>query len=113
MQEIAPGVVWLPVSFANVYLVSTSGTSWVLVDTGLPGRGEQIRAAAEECFGEGTKPAAIVLTHGHFDHAGSALELATLWDVPVYAHRLAIPFLTGKAQYPPPAPTVGGFLAFV
>jgi hypothetical protein len=31
-----------------------------------------------------SRPASIILTHGHFDHAGSALELAREWDVPVY-----------------------------
>ena len=37
-------------------------------------------------FGAGTRPAAIVLTHIHPDHSGSALELARLWALPVYVH---------------------------
>ena len=56
--------------------------------------------------GAGAPPEAIVLTHGHFDHAGSALQLAEYWDVPIYAHRLEMPYLTGKADYPPPDPTI-------
>ena len=45
-----------------------------------------IEAAAESVFGAGTRPAAIVLTHIHPDHSGSALELARLWALPVYVH---------------------------
>jgi len=51
------------------------------------------------------------LTHGHFDHAGSALALARGWDVPIYAHLLEMPYLTGRSDYPPKDPTVGGVLA--
>ncbi|HYU35196.1 MAG TPA: Uma2 family endonuclease [Thermoanaerobaculia bacterium] len=46
----------------------------------------RILRAAEDLFGD-QPPAAIVLTHGHFDHRSSARQLAEHWDVPVYAHR--------------------------
>jgi glyoxylase-like metal-dependent hydrolase (beta-lactamase superfamily II) len=110
MREIAPGVAWLPLGIANAYLVGKPDEAWLLVDTGEPARAEAVRAAAEARYGAGTRPAAIVLTHGHVDHAGSALELANLWGVSVYAHPLELPFLTGLSTYPPPDPTVGGFL---
>jgi glyoxylase-like metal-dependent hydrolase (beta-lactamase superfamily II) len=113
VTRIAPDVGWLPISFVNVYFIGRAGGPWVLVDTGLPGRAAQIRQAAEERFGPGAKPEAILLTHGHFDHAGSALELAENWNVPVYAHRLELPYLTGRSDYPPPDPTVGGATAFL
>ena len=64
---------------------------------------------AEDLFG-GTPPAAIVLTHGHFDHRGAAEDLLKIWPVPVYAHEMELPYLTGKSAYPPPDPTVGGGL---
>ncbi len=32
------------------------------------------------------KPVAILLTHGHFDHAGAAKELADHFDIQIYAH---------------------------
>jgi glyoxylase-like metal-dependent hydrolase (beta-lactamase superfamily II) len=53
----------------------------------------------------------VILTHGHWDHSGSALELAKEWDVPIYAHPLELPYLTGKSRYAPKDPTVGGAIA--
>jgi glyoxylase-like metal-dependent hydrolase (beta-lactamase superfamily II) len=113
ITRIAPDVGWLPVSFANVYFIGRPGRKWVLVDGGLPGRADQILQAAEARFGGGSRPASIVLTHGHMDHIGSASQLAETWDVPMYAHRLEMPYLTGKSFYPPADPTVGGAIAFL
>jgi glyoxylase-like metal-dependent hydrolase (beta-lactamase superfamily II) len=87
---------------------------WVLVDAGMPESASSIIAAAETRFGEGTKPMAILLTHGHFDHVGSIVHLLEAWEgVPVYAHPLEFPFLTGMQAYPEPDPGVegGGLLA--
>lgn len=112
-NEIAAGVFQVPVSIANVYLARPPGASWVLIDSAVPGSAQQIREAAESVYGPGTRPEAILLTHGHMDHAGSAAELADLWDVPIFAHPVEMPFLTGRLQYPPLDPTVGGFLATI
>lgn len=88
-EEIAPGVYRVAtgrgVTAANVYLVG-SGPGWVLIDTGWPHRGRLIKAAAESVFGPGARPEAILLTHIHPDHSGSAMELARLWDLPIYVH---------------------------
>lgn len=113
ITRIAPDVGWLPVSFVNVYFIGQPGRRWLLVDSGLPGRATQILTAAEARFGVGSKPDAIILTHGHFDHAGSALKLAEKWDVPIYAHHLEMPYLSGRSAYPPPDPTLGGAIAFL
>lgn len=111
MREIANGVTCVPMGIVNAYIVS-DGERWILVDTGIPRQSEKLRVAAEDLFGAGAKPEFIVLTHGHFDHAGSALDLAQMWDVPIYAHNLEMPYLTGRDSYPPFDPTVGGPLAF-
>lgn len=113
ITRIAPDVGWLPISFVNVYFIGQPGGTWTLVDSGLPGRAGQIIEAAEARFGSGARPEAIVLTHGHFDHAGSALALAQHWHVPVYVHPLERPYLEGESDYPPPDPTVGGAMAFL
>lgn len=80
---------------SNVYLVR-SRERWVLVDAGWPTAEQSIVAAAESLFGSGTRPAAIVLTHIHPDHAGSAPALARRWGVPVYVHPAELPQAAGK-----------------
>ncbi|MES2459224.1 MAG: MBL fold metallo-hydrolase [Armatimonadota bacterium] len=111
MKEIAPNVTWIGFKVSNVYLVGEKGGPWVVVDTGTPGHFEAIRSAAEAVYGPGAKPDAILLTHAHRDHFGSALALATYWNVPVYAPLLDLPYLTGK-ELPPSDPTTDGVLAF-
>ena len=64
----------------------------------------------DEHFGQGARPVFILLTHGHFDHTGPVEALAAEWKVPVYVHRLELPYVTGRSLYPPPGPTVGGGL---
>jgi len=111
-ELIAAQVVRVPTGIANCYLVGTT-EAWVLIDAGTEGNAKNILAAVEEHIGADAVPAAIVLTHGHFDHAGSARELAKKWGVEVYAHRRELPFVNGASKYPPADPTVGGFMSQV
>lgn len=113
MDIIAPGIACVPTSFVNTYLIGEPGESWALVDTGLPGFAWKIMEAVEERFGRDSRPEAIFLTHGHFDHSGNARRLSDYWNVPVYAHRLEAPYLDGRSGYPPPDPTVGGAIAML
>jgi glyoxylase-like metal-dependent hydrolase (beta-lactamase superfamily II) len=106
-REVADGVLFLRTMLVNVYIVRTPAT-WVLVDTGLPGYARRIKNAARSFIGSAAPPAAIVLTHGHFDHVGSLEALLEEWNVPVLAHPLEMPYLTGRAMYPPPDPLAGG-----
>jgi len=110
-DRLPEDVTYLRTMISNVVMVGMPGSGrWVLVDTGMPGSTSKIIKAARERFGS-EKPLAIVFTHGHFDHSGSIKDLVELFpDVPVYAHELELPFLTGKADYPPGDPTVGGGL---
>jgi glyoxylase-like metal-dependent hydrolase (beta-lactamase superfamily II) len=112
-REAAPDVAYRRLAIANVVFVGPPGAGdrgWVLVDAGVPGTMGLIENAAAERFGEGARPSAIVLTHGHFDHVGALGALALKWDAPVYAHHLEHPYLNGTAAYPPPDPGVGGGL---
>jgi glyoxylase-like metal-dependent hydrolase (beta-lactamase superfamily II) len=110
MHEIARDVAVVPMLIANAYLAGNA-SSWVLVDSGTPGSRRPIRQAAAKRFGAGARPKAIVLTHGHFDHAGAAAALADEWGVPVYVHPLEIPFLTGRSHYPPLDSSPPGFFS--
>jgi glyoxylase-like metal-dependent hydrolase (beta-lactamase superfamily II) len=108
--DVADGVWGVKTVFVNLYMIALGGNEWVLIDAGLYGSTDKIKGVAEQLFGLNNPPKAIVLTHGHFDHVGTIKELLEDWDVPVYAHELELPYLTGLSSYPPPDPTVGGGL---
>lgn len=106
MDAVAEGVHGLRIVFVNVFGITHPNRSWTLIDAGLPYSERYIRHWAESHFS--SPPNAIVLTHGHFDHVSSAAALADDWKVPVYAHFLEHPYLTGQKEYPPPNVHAGG-----
>ena len=82
------------------------------MDAGMPESANKIISVTEERFGANSRPKAIILTHGHFDHVGAIIDLVKYWQIPVFAHELELPFLTGEKSYPEPDPTVeGGMIA--
>ena len=83
----------------NTYLVWEEGSdTCVVIDPGYEPDiiSLQLRKLKKE-------PAAILLTHGHFDHVGGVKILAADWDCPVYLCRedLAMPeqLTAGKLYY--------------
>lgn len=66
----------------NCYIVINDETKeCFIVDPGASGK-----QLAEKIRQDGLTPVAILLTHGHFDHAGAAKTLADEFNIKVYAH---------------------------
>jgi glyoxylase-like metal-dependent hydrolase (beta-lactamase superfamily II) len=66
----------------NCYFVMNEETrELIIVDPGA-----RPKELAERVRREGKKPVAILLTHGHFDHATAAEELAEEFGIRIYAH---------------------------
>ncbi len=111
-HEVTVDLAYKRLAIVNVMFYGLPGAGdrqWVLIDAGLPRTAELIAKAAAARF-PSARPAAIVMTHGHFDHVGALKELADRWQVQVYAHPLELPYLDGRSSYPPPDPQVGGGL---
>ncbi|TGB05330.1 MBL fold metallo-hydrolase [Halobacillus salinus] len=109
-EQILEDVAFYRTLISNVVFIGKQGQAdWVLVDCGIGHYAKRIIEAAEKRFGN-HPPKAIVLTHGHFDHVGSAEKLADHWDVPIYIHPMEMDYVTGKEDYPVGDATVGGGL---
>lgn len=66
----------------NCYIVWQAGREdCVLIDPG-----DQPKKVLEEVERQGKQVAAILLTHGHFDHVGAVRKIASEVDCPVYLH---------------------------
>lgn len=112
-HELTPDLAYKRLAIVNVVFYGrrdSGDRGWVLIDTGVLGTTNFILGAVEKRFGENARPAAIIQTHGHFDHVAGLDELSKKWDVPIYAHDLEFPFLNGQKSYPPASPEVGGGL---
>ncbi|MBK6854520.1 MAG: MBL fold metallo-hydrolase [Burkholderiales bacterium] len=67
---------------SNCYALQTSPGRCVLIDPGLGG--QEIRAGLQQLD---LTPQAVLCTHGHFDHGGSASVFQREHGCPVYLHR--------------------------
>ena len=82
MSNIRIGHMTLGIYQTNCYFVYRENSDKVLVFDPAD-HGEKIEAALGQ---HGLHTAAILLTHGHFDHAGAAEELADKYQISIYAH---------------------------
>jgi glyoxylase-like metal-dependent hydrolase (beta-lactamase superfamily II) len=104
-SSMARGVRRLNLLYVNAYFLEAADGQRVLVDSGLGLTANHLKEMLP------ARPKAMVLTHGHCDHAGAAKSLAYAWGVPVYAHPLELPYLSGRAAYTPEDLSAGGPVA--
>jgi len=78
-----------------VYVAKTDLVNWalvtgddgvVLIDSGFPGQRADVLASLRELGFDAADVRAILLTHAHIDHFGSALWFAEQCGTPVYCH---------------------------
>ncbi|HZF93189.1 MBL fold metallo-hydrolase [Streptomyces sp.] len=84
----------------GAYLVHGSNTNWViltegdavtLVDTGYPGDRELVLDSLAAVGSSPEAVAAVLVTHAHNDHLGSAEYLRAAHGTPVYLHEAEVP----------------------
>ncbi|UJW31595.1 MBL fold metallo-hydrolase [Saccharothrix sp. AJ9571] len=97
-RNVAPGIHCVTESHVNFYLVEEEG-GLLLVDAGLPTSWRVLVAALRELGRRPQDIAALVLTHGHFDHLGIAERVRAELGAPVYIHDNDVPLTRHPRQY--------------
>lgn len=100
IEQVTEGVFQLRFGRINAWLVHT-GASAALIDTGLPAHGVRILAALDELGVPHRRVEAILLTHSHLDHSGSARMLSLACEAPVYVHGADAAAVEGRARLTP------------
>lgn len=100
IEQVSPHIwsvsVWvlLPV---RVWVV-VDGGGVTLVDAGLPVMAKGLLRSIGRLGGGPLNR--ILLTHGHPDHVGAIGAIQRQRPVPLYAHRVEIPYMEGRLAYP-------------
>ncbi|BCJ41623.1 hypothetical protein GCM10010168_53790 [Actinoplanes ianthinogenes] len=109
MREVVDGVFELRLGIVNVHLVVTDD-GLVLVDTGLPRQAPVIERALKGVGRSLGEVRAILLTHHHPDHAGSAADLRARTGATLVAHGAEAFHVAGSEQAPEPEGRLRRFL---
>lgn len=81
----------------NSYLLM-SQESAVLIDAGCGREVPDTARRIDALLGSSTSLVGILLTHSHLDHAGGAAALSNLYQVPVFAHPIAVSRLAASDE---------------
>jgi len=90
---------------SNVYLIESDSTL-VLIDSGYPGKEKRIISKIDSLSDK--KLTLIFITHGHFDHYGSAQLLRKKYGAQIGIHKLDSTFMA-NGETPLPKTKNGGF----
>lgn len=85
VTEVGPGV-WHARATHVGWMLVADGDEVALVDTGYPGNRDAVLASLAQIGRAPSDVAAVVLTHAHPDHLGSAEHLRTTVGAPVWVH---------------------------
>lgn len=83
--DVVPGVHMIEHAHVNCYLIE-GPDGLTLVDAGLPGVWHELGTALKTLGHRPEDIRALVLTHAHFDHVGTARRLVQRLGLPVLAH---------------------------
>jgi glyoxylase-like metal-dependent hydrolase (beta-lactamase superfamily II) len=93
----------IPLGFDNCYVLKGDGV--VAVDAGQPGKVEQFAAGLAAAGIAPEDVAVVVLSHGHWDHVGSARDIKSLTGAVLTMHRSEIEWLERSLTPLPPGVT--------
>jgi len=96
----------IPLGFDHTYIVKDQGT--IMIDSGEPNKGKVFLKSLRDVSIKPEEIQLIVLTHGHWDHIGSAAEIKEITGAKVVMHKNEKHWLEESLKIMPPGVTTWG-----
>jgi glyoxylase-like metal-dependent hydrolase (beta-lactamase superfamily II) len=96
----------IPLGFDNAYIVKDNGA--IMIDGGDPKKGKVFLKSLEETGITPEEIQLIILTHGHWDHIGSAAEIKEMTGAKVVMHQNEKHWLQESLKPMPPGVSTWG-----
>ncbi|MEV6091750.1 MBL fold metallo-hydrolase [Streptomyces cellulosae] len=90
LRQVADGTYVVHGTSTN-WVILTEGDGVTLIDTGYPGDREGLLGSLAEVGAAPEAVAAVLITHAHNDHLGSAEFLSAVYGTPVHTHKEEVP----------------------
>jgi glyoxylase-like metal-dependent hydrolase (beta-lactamase superfamily II) len=98
----------VPLGFDHVYIIQEQGT--IMIDGGAPKQAKSFSKALENASIIPEEVQLIVLTHGHWDHIGSAKEIKEITGAKIAMHQREKHWLESSLKPMPPGVTTWGHI---
>lgn len=95
LSEPAPDVFFVEGPASN-WVILRRGASFTLIDGGYPGDLPLVLASISDAGLHPADASAVLITHAHIDHAGTAGHFAAAYDTPVLCSAPELPYLRGQ-----------------